>query len=281
MTEGGGVTQPARGARESPGPALPRAVRVADRLRRMVDFIGRWGAWFSIPVVVVTCLDVILRKLAYEDEEGNIYSLQNWIIRSLGRMFDSTILQELEWHFHAALFALVLGYGVVYNTHVRIDLIRDNVRFRGKAWLEFLGLTLFMLPYCAVVIWFALDYAHSSYAVGEVSASTVGLSHRWIIKSVLVFGLMVAALSGIAAWLQVATILWGPQELRFPLMTLDWPEEDARIEGKERVRLEDDYGLRLSGAPTPAGASPAASGAAGSSAPPAADSAGEKARRVA
>jgi hypothetical protein len=32
-------------------------------------------------------------------------------------------------------------------------------------------------------------------------------------------------------------------------MTLDWPEEDAKVEGKTRVRLEDDYGLRLSGAP--------------------------------
>ena len=31
-------------------------------------------------------------------------------------------------------------------------------------------------------------------------------------------------------------------------MTLDWPEEETRIEGKERVRLEDDYGLRLSDA---------------------------------
>ena len=66
------------------------------------------------------------------------------------------------------------------------------------------------------------------------------------------FGLLVAVLSGIAAWLQVATILWGPRELRFPLMTLDWPEEDAKIEGKERVRLEDDYGLRLSDSPAPA-----------------------------
>ena len=40
------------------------------------------------------------------------------------------MLQELEWHFHAALFALVLGYGMVYNTHVRIDLIRENLAFR-------------------------------------------------------------------------------------------------------------------------------------------------------
>jgi TRAP-type mannitol/chloroaromatic compound transport system permease small subunit len=228
----------------------PLTVSVAEGLRRAVDFIGRWAAWLSIPVVVITCIDVVGRKLAYiDDETGRVHSLQLWLSANIGRFFDSTVLQELEWHFHAALFALVLGYGVVYNTHVRIDLIRDHLEFRRKAWLEFIGLSFFMLPYCALVIWFALGYAQASYAVNEVSASTVGLTHRWIIKSVLVFGLIVALVSGIAAWLQVATILWGPRELRFPLMTLDWPEEDAKIEGKKRVTLEGDYGLRLSEAP--------------------------------
>jgi TRAP-type mannitol/chloroaromatic compound transport system permease small subunit len=231
---------------------LPLTVRVAERLRSVVDFIGRWAAWLSIPVVVITCIDVVGRKLAYiDDETGRVHSLQLWLSGNVGRFFDSTVLQELEWHFHAALFALVLGYGMVYNTHVRIDLIRDHLEFRRKAWLEFVGLTFFMLPYCALVIWFALDYTMSSFTVSEQSASTVGLTHRWIIKSVLVFGLIVALVAGIAAWLQVATILWGPRELRFPLMTLDWPEEDAKIEGKTRVRLEDDYGLRLSDAPVP------------------------------
>ena len=241
------------------GGGLPRAVRVANQLRQFVDFIGSWGAWLSLPVIAVTCLDVIGRKLAYEDDEGLTHSAQIWLANNVSRVFESTILQELEWHFHAGLFALVLGYGVVYNTHVRIDLIRDHLQFRKKAWLEFVGLTFFMLPYCVLVIWFAFDYTYASYSVSEMSASTVGLSHRWIIKSVLVFGLLVAVLSGIAAWLQVATILWGPRELRFPLMTLDWPESDAKVEGKERVRLEDDYGLRLSDSPTPA--DPALAGA--------------------
>lgn len=229
---------------------LPRAVRIAERLRGVVEFVGRWAAWLSLPVIIVTCIDVIGRKSRYVDRDGITHSLQLWLANNVSRFFESTVLQELEWHFHAALFALVLGYGVVYNTHVRIDLIRDSLEFRKKAWLELAGLTFFMLPYCAVVIWFAIDYVIGSYTVGEGSASTVGLTHRWIIKAVLVIGLLVAMLSGIAAWLQVATILWGPQGVRFRLMTLDWPEEEQKIEGKTRVRLEDEYGLRLSD-PTP------------------------------
>jgi TRAP-type mannitol/chloroaromatic compound transport system permease small subunit len=166
--------------------------------------------------------------------------IQIWLVEHLGRIFESTLLQELEWHVHTALFALVLGYGYVWNTHVRVDLIRETLAFRKKAWLELLGLTFFMIPYTATVIWFASIYAYDSWAISEISASQVGLTNRWIIKSVLVFGLVVAALSGVAVWLQVAMVLWGPQNIRFPLMTLEWPEEEgAKIEGKERIKLEE------------------------------------------
>jgi TRAP-type mannitol/chloroaromatic compound transport system permease small subunit len=245
---------------------LPASVRVAERLRRFVEFVGRWGAWLILPVVVFTCIDVVGRKIAWRDEDGTlVFSLQMWLQNNIGRMFESTILQEMEWHFHAALFALVLGYGVVYNTHVRIDLIRENLHFRRKAWLELAGLSAFMIPYCAVVIWFAIEYVKASYAVGEVSSSTVGLTHRWLIKTVLVMGLVTALISGIAAWLQAATILWGPQDCRFRLMTLDWPEEGHKIEGKARIRLEEEYGLRLSDQPaTPPPEAPAQAGEAAS-----------------
>lgn len=225
---------------------LPWTLRLAERIRRVVDVIGHWGSWLSLPVIIVTCIDVIARKVRYIDEAGNIHSLQLWMRENVGPVFESNILQELEWHFHAGLFALVLGYGVIYNSHVRIDLIRENLDFRKKAWLEFAGLTFLMMPFCALLIWFAYDYVLASYAVQEGSVSTVGLPYRWLIKSVLLIGLVVALFSGFSAWLQVVTILWGPRELRFSLMTLEWPEEDRKIEGKERVKLEDEYGLKLS-----------------------------------
>jgi hypothetical protein len=107
-------------------------------------------------------------------------------------------------------------------------------------WLEFLGLSLFMIPFLVIVIYFAFSYTYSSYSVGEISSSTVGLTHRWTIKSVLVVGLMVATIAGVAVWLQIATLLWGSRERRFKLMTLEWPEEaGSTIEGKERIKLED------------------------------------------
>ena len=208
----------------------PTALRISDGLRGFIDFVGRWASWLFVPLIVITVFDVIARKLVW---------LQIWLVDNLGRIFGSTLLQELEWHFHTALFALVLGYGYVWNTHVRVDLIRENLAFRKKAWVELLGLTFFMIPYCLIVIWFAWIYAYDSFMIHEISASQVGLTQRWIIKSVLVIGLIIAALSGLAVWLQVAIVLWGPQNVRFPLMTLEWPEEEGtRIEGKVRIDLE-------------------------------------------
>ena len=209
----------------------PPVLKVSDALRSFVDFVGRWASWLIIPLVVITVFDVTARQIVW---------IQIWLVENLGRIFESTLLQELEWHVHTALFTLVLGYGYIWNTHVRVDLVRETLAFRKKAWLELLGLTFFMIPYCLTVIWFAWIYAHDSFVINEISASQVGLSHRWIIKSVLVFGLIVAALSGVAVWLQVALELRGPQNIRFPLMTLDWPEEEGeKIEGKERIKLEE------------------------------------------
>ncbi len=216
------------------------ALRVSEGLRRFVDRIGGFGAWLFLPVVLITVLDVVARKLVWHDSAGQVYGVQIFLVNYISPIFGSTLLQELEWHFHTGLFALVLGYGYIYNAHVRVDLIRENLAFRNQAWLEFLGLTFFLIPYCAVIVWFALDYAYASFAISEVSTSTVGLTHRWIIKSVLVFGLIVAAIAGIAVWLQVTVVLFGKRAERFPLMTLDWPEEaGTKIEGKERVKLED------------------------------------------
>ncbi len=194
-------------------------IRFTLSLRRFVELVGKWGALFIIPLVLVTVWDVVNRKIGFT---------QMWLVDNFGSPFESTVLQELEWHFHTVLFTLVLGYCYVNNRHVRVDLVREKLSFRKQAWIELIGCTFFMIPYCVVVIYFAFSYAYESYVLGEISASLVGLTHRWIIKSVLVFGLIFAALAGIAVWLQTVLVLFGPKELRFQLMTLEWPEDQAK-----------------------------------------------------
>ena len=213
---------------------LPATVRVSGRLRAMVDRVGRFGSWFILPMVLITCYDVVLRKLKF---------FYVWVLDNFGRLiiFESTILQELEWHMHTVLFTLVLGYGYIHNAHVRVDLVRERLSFRRKAWLELLGASFFLIPYTCTVIWFASIYAYDSYMMNEISSSAVGISHRWIIKSVLLAGLVVALIAGVAVWLQTAAVLWGDRDHRYPLMTMEWPEFSGQtIEGKRRLVLDDE-----------------------------------------
>ncbi len=209
---------------------LPATLKLSNRLSALVDAIGRFGAWFILPLVLITVFDVTLRKTG---------EVQLWLVENVSAIFGSTLLQELEWHSHTVLFTLVLAYGYIWNTHVRVDLIRENLAFKKKAWIEFIGLTFFFIPYCCVLSYFALVYAYDAYQIGEISASLVGLSHRWIIKSFLFAGIITVIIAGLAVWLQLVMVLFGPQHLRFPLLTVEWPEEEgSKIEGKERLDLQ-------------------------------------------
>lgn len=210
---------------------VPLPLRISTMLGKLVSTIGKWGTLFLIPMVAITVWDVFQRKAL--KFVGDIMLAQGWTDARdamygalLDKLpFQSTLLQELEWTFHVCTFTLVLGYGYIYNRHVRVDLIREKLSFRKQAWIEFFGVSFFMIPYCLIVGWFAIYYAHDAYVVNEQSASLVGLSHRWAIKSILVFGLGVAATAGVAVWLQVFFALFGPREDKFPLYVIEHEEE--------------------------------------------------------
>ena len=189
--------------------------KFSQNLSHFVNRLGKLSTFFIIPLVLITMWDVICRKLVW---------VQIWLVENLGRIFESTLLQELEWHFHTALFLMVLGYGFTHNRHVRVDFIRENLEFRTKVWIDFLGTTILMLPWICVLIYFSFIYVRESFIINEVSASLVGLSHRWVIKSFLIAGFLVSLLSGIAVWLQTFILLFGSRDYRLNPMTIDLPE---------------------------------------------------------
>ena len=189
--------------------------RFSQNLSHFVNRVGKLSTFFIIPLVLITMWDVICRKLVW---------IQIWLVENLGRIFESTLLQELEWHFHTALFLMVLGYGFTHNRHVRVDFIRENLKFRTKVWIDFLGTTILMLPWICVLIYFSFIYVRESFIINEVSASLVGLSHRWVIKSFLIAGFLLSLLSGIAVWLQTFILLFGSRDYRLNPMTIDLPE---------------------------------------------------------
>ena len=221
---------------------IPLSLRLSEQLGRLAGTIGKWATLFMIPMITITVWDVFQRKVM--KFVGDIMldqgwlDARNWMYGNLLEWlpFRSTLLQELEWHFHVANFALVLGYGYIYNRHVRVDLVREKLSFRKQAWIEFLGVSLFMIPFCLIVAYFSFEYVANAFVTNEQSSSLVGLSHRWAIKSILVFGLLLAAVAGFSIWLQVAFALFGPRHYQFPVYVIENEQEKmARREMMENI----------------------------------------------
>jgi TRAP-type mannitol/chloroaromatic compound transport system permease small subunit len=174
-------------------------LKTSDGLRRMLESIARASAWLLMIMVAVTCFDVIARKT--------------------GIPAPLTKLQELEWHFHAALFSLWMGYGYTINAHPRVDSFTENLSLRRKAWIELIGCVLFALPYVTLVAYYSLDLVASSYALSEQSDSTVGLRYRWFIKGIYAAGLWLVVLGIISVMARVIVFLFDkrPREIDLPV----------------------------------------------------------------
>src|SRR4026207_243242 len=134
-----------------------------------------------------------------------------WLVvlgRKFGVQLPYTKLQELEWHFHAAIFSLWMGYCYTINAHPRVDSLTENLTHRGRAWIELAGCLILALPYIALVSYYSLDFVAGSYRLGEQSDSTVGLTHRWIIKGIYAFGLWLVVLGILSVLLRVIVFLF-------------------------------------------------------------------------
>lgn len=221
---------------------IPNILVLSEKLGRLSATIGQWASLFLIPMVLITVWDVVQRKVLKFIGDillaNDMIEARDWMYGNLLEWlpFRSTLLQELEWHFHVATFALVLGYGYVYNRQVRVDLVREKLSNYKQAWIELIGVSVFMIPFCLIVAYFSVEYAANAYATNEQSSSLVGLSHRWAIKSILVFGLGLAAVSGFAVWLQVFYKVFGPRGNDFPCYVIESEAEKiARREIMENI----------------------------------------------
>jgi TRAP-type mannitol/chloroaromatic compound transport system permease small subunit len=164
-------------------------LRMSEGSRRMLEGVARASAWLLVIMAAVTCFDVLARKT--------------------GIPVPLTKLQELEWHFHAALFSLWMGYGYTINAHPRVDSFTEGLTLRRKAWIELVGGLLFALPYCALVAYHSLGFVASSYGLSEQSDSTVGLRYRWLIKGIYAAGLWLVVLGILSVVARVIVFLFG------------------------------------------------------------------------
>jgi TRAP-type mannitol/chloroaromatic compound transport system permease small subunit len=173
---------------------------MAEGLRRMLEVIAHASGWLLLVMALVTCFDVLARKT--------------------GLAVPLTKLQEMEWHFHAAIFSLWMGYGYTINAHPRVDSFTETLSFRRKAWIELAGCLFLALPYVALVAYYTLDFVATSYVVSEQSESPFGLTNRWIIKGIFAVGIWLVLLGILSVLARLIAFLFGGRsqaEVQLPI----------------------------------------------------------------
>jgi TRAP-type mannitol/chloroaromatic compound transport system permease small subunit len=127
----------------------------------------------------------------------------------------SVMLEEVQWHLAGAGWLLGLGYTLVTDDHVRVDVLHERMSLKGQAWVELFGMVFMLLPFLVLAVWEMVPYAYSSWQQGETSAAPAGLSHRWVLKGVLALSFVLLIVAALSRLLKVTALLFGfPRPIR-------------------------------------------------------------------
>jgi TRAP-type mannitol/chloroaromatic compound transport system permease small subunit len=181
-------------------------LNLAETLDRIPRFIGKCAGFVVLPLIAVIMFDVITRKIDFL-RIGMSQLSWYWLIEPIK-------LQDMEWHLHAVILMLSFGYGYLMNSHVRVDIFREMLPRRGQAWVEFCGILLLAMPYLIIAIYFSWQFVKISYLQGEGSESLTGITHRYIIKSVMVIGFTLTMSAFLATFIRLCALLFGSHEAK-------------------------------------------------------------------
>jgi TRAP-type mannitol/chloroaromatic compound transport system permease small subunit len=163
----------------------------AGRIDRLNAAIGRAAAWACLFVVVVQFTVVVLR---YVFGQGSIW------------------LSESIVYGHAAMFMLASAWTLAAGGHVRVDVFYADASPRTKALIDLCGSLLLLLPFMAVLAWFAWPYVSRSWAIFETSRETSGIAAVFLLKTLIPVFALLMALQGVSQAIKGVAVLRGKGE---------------------------------------------------------------------
>ncbi|MBT8098738.1 MAG: TRAP transporter small permease subunit [Gammaproteobacteria bacterium] len=117
-------------------------------------------------------------------------------------VFDAGLiwLQESVVWMHAIVFMVGAAYTLQSEEHVRVDIFYRSMSNTRRAWVDLIGVCVFLLPLCVFLGAKAWDFAAVSWALKEASRESGGLPYPLVplLKSVLVLMPAMLSLQGIA-----------------------------------------------------------------------------------
>jgi TRAP-type mannitol/chloroaromatic compound transport system permease small subunit len=157
-------------------------------LDRFSALLGRASSWLTLLMVLVTFAVVVMR---YVFDVGFIW------------------LQESVVWMHACVFMMGAAYTLQLEGHVRVDIFYRDMSEARRAWVDILGVIVFLLPLCAFLGWAAFDFVAVSWNLHEASRESGGLPYPLIslLKSILLIMPVTLGMQGLSLLLRSVTTL--------------------------------------------------------------------------
>jgi TRAP-type mannitol/chloroaromatic compound transport system permease small subunit len=165
--------------------------QLARRIDALQERVGRFISFVTLAMVLVVFTDVVMR-----------YGLSR----------SSVFMQEMEWHLFAVGYLLAAGYTMLYDEHVRVDIVYSSWSPRRKAWANFVFAFLFFFPSVVLVIYTTIPFVRNSFLVNEGSPDPGGVPARWILKSVIIVGFVLLGLQGVSETIKNFYVAMGWEE---------------------------------------------------------------------
>ncbi len=164
------------------------------KVSRVIDSInsqlGKKVAWLILLAVIVATVNAIIRKVF------NISS-NAWL--------------ELQWMLFGAVFLICASWTLQLKKHIRIDIVNGMLPKTVQRWIDLLGHLLFLLPFCALMVYHSWPFFTRSFAVNEQSLSAGGLP-QWPAKGLVVVGFFLLFFQGISELIKQIAIMRGLRE---------------------------------------------------------------------
>ncbi len=160
----------------------------SNGLDRLSEVTGTAASWLTLFMVVVTFVVVVMR---YVFDAGLIW-----------------VQESVVW-MHAVVFMLGAAYTLRDEEHVRVDVFYRTMSPRRRAWVDLLGVVIFLLPVCLFLGWKSFDFVTQSWSIREASRESGGLPYPFIpmLKSVLLLMPITVALQGLALFLRSLRVI--------------------------------------------------------------------------
>jgi TRAP-type mannitol/chloroaromatic compound transport system permease small subunit len=156
--------------------ALDALLKLSATVDSFSNLIGKLIRWLVLGSVLISAGNAIIRKAFNISSNGFL---------------------EIQWYLFAGVFLLGSGFAFMRNVHVRIDFISSKLSKRTNTIIDILGIVVFIVPLCLMMVWLSWPLFSTALATGEMSQNAGGLI-RWPAYLLMPLGfglLLVQALS--------------------------------------------------------------------------------------